>query len=120
MAAEAIHRIGRTTAPEIWYVEGLATGLSTWYAIKCLGRENLSQVIVCYSDGNLVKIASKIGKGIVIADHDKSEAGEKAAKKSRIPYWMSHKLGDANDYHLEYGIERLASEMRAKLIETSI
>ena len=110
-AAMTVFRIGRGRVK--WYCEGLATALSVKLALTRLYRTD--EVVVCFSDGNLVKIARD---GYVVADHDVSEAGEKAAKRSGQPYWLSRELGDFNDFHLKYGIRAAAESLREFLVST--
>jgi putative DNA primase/helicase len=64
-------------------------------------------VLVCFSDSNMVHVASllKGGRRYVFADNDKSGAGERAAKDTGLPYCMSPTLGDdANDLHKREGL----------------
>lgn len=90
--------------------EGYATGLSVREAaraLKCAVR-----VVVCFSAHNLPKAAKWAGHGVVIADHDKSGAGEKAAKATGWPFWMSEVQGeDFNDYHRREGLYRAAQSL---------
>lgn len=103
-AKGAIFRIGNKTAFEAFLVEGYATGLSVFMALKQL-RLNAS-VVCCFSDSNLVHVAGQLkGKKYVFADHDESKAGEKAAIKSGLNYCLSEISGeDANDLHKRAGI----------------
>jgi len=103
-AKGAIFRIGNKTAFEAFLVEGYATGLSVAAACRQL-RLNAS-VVCCFSDSNLVYVASLIGgKKFIYADNDVSLAGEKAAIKTALPYCMSDVVSeDANDQHQRAGI----------------
>ncbi len=113
-ASEAVYKLGRGT--ERWYCEGYATALSVRAALKALYRDQTAEVVVCFSVGNLAKVAQR---GYVIADNDKSGDGEKYAKKTGLPYWMPPEVGtDANDYMLRHGIEALAEELREVLRRT--
>lgn len=97
-------RLGRPSK-ERWWCEGFATGLSVYEALKALRRP--ASVIVCFSAGNLAHVAKR---GFVVADRDKSGAGEDAAKKTGLPYWLPPDEGtDANDYHLAAGVDALAA-----------
>ena len=116
-ASEAVYRLGKSTATERWYVEGIATGLSVWTAIDAMGRRHLSQIVICYSAGNLRKVASKRKYGIIVADHDASGAGVNYAHATGLRYWYPPDVNtDANDFHQQYGIESLVKELRKTLI----
>ena len=92
---------------EQWWCEGYATGLSIQAALARLYRR--ARVTVCFSAQNLAHVAKR---GFVVADHDRSGAGMKAAVRTGLPYWMPPMEGDANDYHLDAGINTLANELR--------
>jgi putative DNA primase/helicase len=106
-AKGAVLRLGSQRAKETFLCEGYATGLSIELALRRL-RLNAA-VLVCFSDSNLVYVATLIkGQAFVIADNDLSLAGEKAAKKTRLPYCMSDVVGeDANDLHQRAGMVAL-------------
>ena len=104
-AKGAVLRLGSKTAAETILCEGYATGLSIELAARQL-RLN-SSVLICFSDSNMVHVASLLTKGkrIVFADNDRSGAGEKAARDSGLPYCMSDIEGeDANDLHKRAGL----------------
>lgn len=80
---------------DVW-CEGYATALSVQ---ACLKRR--CRIHVCFSDSNLAAIAKG---GFVVADNDVSGAGERAAKRTGLPYFMSPNVGqDFNDYEREVG-----------------
>lgn len=94
--------------------EGYATALSLRYALRSLKKKYT--IHVCFSAGNLLKVAQKTG-GIVIADNDESATGERIAKQTGLPYWISDKVGeDANDYHQRVGLFRFTQSLRSVLI----
>ena len=105
-ARGAVDRLGSHQTR--WYCEGYATGLSIQAALRHLYRRD--EIVVCFSDHNLAHVAQR--GGIVIADHDASGAGEHAARKAGVRWWMPPELGDANDYHQRYGAEALAEQLR--------
>ena len=138
-ASEAVYKIGK--GAERYYCEGYATALSVRAALKRLYRDQHCEVWVCFSAGNIPKVAESRRRSMVIADHDwwrcpKKEcrakwdyeskrcpscgssgvtepAGEKHAKQTRLPYWMPDEPGtDANDYMLSHGVEALADVIR--------
>lgn len=106
-AKGAILRLGNQRAKETFLCEGYATGLSIELALRRL-RLNAS-VLVCFSDSNMAHVATMVtGAAFAIADNDASLAGEKAARKSGLPWCMSDVVGeDANDLHQRAGIVAL-------------
>lgn len=112
-AKGAVFRMGDKAAPETFLCEGYATGLSIVAALRSVGLR--ASVLVCFSAGNLVTIASQIrGKCFVFADHDKSEAGEVAARQTNLPYCMSPQVGeDANDLHVRAGLMAVCQQLMA-------
>jgi putative DNA primase/helicase len=106
-AKGAVLRLGSPRASEVFLCEGYATGLSIEMALRRL-RLNAS-VLVCFSDSNMVHVASQIKTpAFVIADNDKSLAGERAAVKTGLPWRMSEVVGeDANDLHQRAGLAAL-------------
>ncbi|MGJ7497486.1 toprim domain-containing protein [Variovorax sp. RT4R15] len=104
-AKGAVLRLGARTAAETIFCEGYATGLSIELAVRQM-RLNAA-VLVCFSDSNMVHVASLLTKGrrLVFADNDTSGAGERAARETGLPYCMSAKEGeDANDVHKRGGL----------------
>lgn len=85
----AEHRIGQG-AMQIW-VEGYATALSVAVAMNALSTP--CTIHVCFSASNMQKLATEAGKGLVIADNDQSQAGEKAAIATKLPYFMPDVVG---------------------------
>lgn len=82
--------------------EGYATALSVRAALKQLKRKY--RIHVCFSAHNMVKIASQLKSGVVIADNDVSKTGEKIAIQIGWPYFISPTIGqDFNDYWREVG-----------------
>jgi putative DNA primase/helicase len=83
--------------------EGYATALSVRAAMKQLKRRYT--IHVCFSAGNLVRVAESLEHGLVIADYDKSGTGQQAAADTGWPVWISDLEGeDANDYHRRVGL----------------
>lgn len=83
--------------------EGYATGLSIRAAMLAL--KNQWRIHVCFSAGNLGKIASRLRSGFVVADNDESGTGERVARKTGFNFWMSDQKGeDFNDYHRRAGL----------------
>lgn len=113
----AVNRIGSNRAQETILVEGYATGLSVKMAIDRM-RINAS-VLVCFSTGNLVEIAKSMNPKTtyIFADNDISQAGEKCAVSTGLPFCMSDEIGDANDLHQSKGLTAVCKkimEVRAK------
>jgi len=89
--------------------EGYATGLSIRAVMKALKRRYTLHI--CFSAGNMIKVASTLPKGFVVADHDKinqqtgTRAGHEAAKKIGWQYFMPPSEGqDFNDFHVSVGL----------------
>lgn len=100
----AVFVLGPRKAPEIWLVEGYATGLSLERALKQLHIP--ASVMVTFSAHNLQHCAEHTaGRRFVFADHDASETGQKAAIATGLPWVMSPETGeDANDLHQRAGL----------------
>ena len=72
---------------------------------------------VTFSAGNMVKVASGLPGGFIVADNDASATGERVAKEIGWPYWMSDRVGeDANDFFLRRGLFALAQGLGALLL----
>jgi phage/plasmid primase-like uncharacterized protein len=112
-AKGAVFWIGNKTAPEVFLCEGYATGLSIAAALRSVGLR--ASVLVCFSAGNLVNVAQAMGhRCFVFADNDKSQAGEKAAQQTGLPYCMSPIEGeDANDLHMRAGLMAVCQQLMA-------
>lgn len=96
-----------------FHCEGYATALSLRHALRSLKRNYV--IHVCFSAGNLLKLAKQFG-GYVIADNDASGTGERVAKESGLPYWMSDVVGeDANDYHQRVGLFKFTQSLTQSL-----
>jgi putative DNA primase/helicase len=106
-AKGAVLRLGSPRAAETFLCEGYATGLSIELALRRL-RLNAS-VLICFSDSNMAHVGAQVKTpAFVIADNDKSQAGERAAIKSGLPWRMSDVVGeDANDLHQRAGLAAL-------------
>ena len=111
-AGGAVFALGRSRGNDApWFCEGYATALSVKAALKQLSLN--APVVACFSAANLQAVAHK---GYVVADNDSSGTGERYAKATGLPYWMPPDVDtDANDFHLAYGIGKLASELRGLL-----
>ncbi len=94
-----------------WFVEGYATGLSLR---DCLKKNGARYIIhITFSAGNMAKLADIYGAGIIIADNDQSGTGERIAKASGLPYWISEVQGeDFNDAHKRMGLFQLSNKMK--------
>jgi putative DNA primase/helicase len=86
--------------------EGYATALSIQAAFSKMSRRYT--IHVCFSAGNMKKVAQGLPDGLIVADNDESGTGERVAKEIGWPYWMSDVVGeDANDTHQRVGLLRL-------------
>lgn len=92
--------------------EGYATGLSVRHALKNMKVRHTLHV--CFSAGNMAKIAEGLRCGIVIADNDESRTGERTAQAIGWPYWMSDTVGeDGNDYAQRRGLFALGCGLKS-------
>jgi putative DNA primase/helicase len=95
--------------------EGYATALSVRMAMKQLKRP--CSIHVCFSAGNMIKVAEGLVEGLVIADNDASETGEATAKKIGWKYWISDRVGeDANDYHKRVGLFKFTQSLTRSML----
>lgn len=90
--------------------EGYVTALSARQALKNLKRPYTLHV--CFSAGNMKKIAAALPGGFVLADNDASDTGERTAREIGWPYWMSDRVGeDFNDAHLRLGLFAVGQQL---------
>lgn len=83
--------------------EGYATALSIRAALKAMKRRYTLHV--CFSAGNMQKVAATLPDGFVVADNDASRTGEEAAKKIGWPYYAPPDIGDDfNDFSRKVGL----------------
>lgn len=121
-----VFRLGapQERAEHVWLCEGLATGKSLLAALLASYRRH-SCVVVCFSAGNLPKVADLYdGSNVfVMADHDdpsKNPRGENpgalAAQAAGRPWTMPPRPSDdANDLHQREGLEALQEVVKALL-----
>jgi len=97
------------------FCEGYATALSIR---ECLKASNIKYAIyVCFSAGNMKFIAGQIGKGFIVADNDANHVGERFAKDTQKPYWLSDTVGeDFNDYHKKVGTFKASQNLKKTLL----
>ena len=96
--------------------EGYATALSIKAAMKALKRRYTLHV--CFSAGNMKKVAATLPAGFVVADHDKlnpitgTRAGHEVVKAIGWPHWMPEdELMDANDVHQRDGLFKFSQSL---------
>ena len=90
--------------------EGYATALSIKTAMKALKRRYALHV--CFSAGNLKKVAATLQGGYVVADNDVSRTGQNTAEQIGWPYWMPSDTGmDANDVHQRDGLFKFSQSL---------
>ena len=96
--------------------EGYATALSVRAALKQMKRRYA--IHVCFSAGNMVRVAEGLQPGLVIADNDESGTGQEAAASISWPIWMSDVVGqDFNDYHRQHGLFRASQSLTEALLQ---
>lgn len=96
------------------FCEGYATALSIRAVMRFIKLRYC--IYVCFSAGNIQPVARGIPDGIVIADNDPNGVGEKAARDTNKPYWLSDTVGeDFNDYHRRVGVEKAAESLKTIL-----
>jgi putative DNA primase/helicase len=97
------------------FCEGYATALSIR---ECMKASNIKYAIyVCFSASNMKHIARTVGGGFIVADNDPNCIGEKTAKETGKPYWLSETVGDDfNDYHQRQGTFRASQNLKKALL----
>lgn len=95
--------------------EGYATGLAVRSALRAMKRRYT--IHVCFSAGNMVRVAEGLEQGLVIADNDESGTGQRAAEEIGWPIWMSDRVGeDANDYLKREGLFGLTQSLTQSML----
>ena len=97
------------------FCEGYATALSIR---ECMKASNIKYAIyVCFSASNMKHIARTVGGGFIVADNDPNCIGEKTAKETGKPYWLSETVGhDFNDHHMSIGTFRASQSLKKALL----
>lgn len=105
----AYFKIG--SGQDIFLVEGYASGISLQAALEAIKIKY--SIYVCFSAGNLAKLAEAIPDAIIIADHDDSGTGQRIAAESGRRWWMSDVAGeDINDAHRRMGKFALSQNLK--------
>ena len=101
------------------FCEGYATALSIR---ECMKASNIKYAIyVCFSASNMKHIARTVGDGFIVADNDPNSIGEKSAKETGKPYWISETVGDDfNDYHQRLGTFRASQNLKKILLNCGV
>jgi len=101
------------------FCEGYATALSIR---ECMKASNIKYAIyVCFSASNLKHIARSIPDGFIVADNDPNGIGEKSAKETGKPYWLSETVGnDFNDDHMALGTFKMSQKLKKALITAGV
>lgn len=107
-----------------FFVEGYATGLSVRAALVALKARYT--IFVCFTAGNLLRVAKNHGEGIVIADNDKpcvphpapGGHGLEVAKSIGLPYWLSDREAeDFNDFEQRAGLFRASQSLKQTMMK---
>lgn len=94
--------------------EGYATSLSIRHILKSLKKRYT--IHVCFSAGNMKKVAGTLTSGCIVADNDASETGERVAREIGWPYYMPPEVGhDFNDHHMAVGNFRAGQDLMQSL-----
>jgi putative DNA primase/helicase len=104
-------RIGHNPEAPRVLCEGVATGLSIWRAARSVNVELC--ILCCMSTYGLQNAGTA---KLVCADRDEHGAGERAAKKTGIPYVMPPNHNDFNDLELSCGTPAVWEVLRPHLI----
>jgi putative DNA primase/helicase len=101
------------------FCEGYATALSVR---ECMKSSNIKYAIyVCFSASNMKNIVRAIGKGFIISDNDPNCIGEKSAKETGQPYWISETVGnDFNDDHRLHGTFKMSQILKKALLSSGL
>ena len=111
--SEAYLKIGE--GRKVYLVEGYASALSL-KAILTQLRIPLT-IYVCFSAGNMAKLANLHREAMLICDHDESGTGQKVGEESGCKYWYSDVLGDdINDYLKRVGLFRATQDLKSILM----
>jgi putative DNA primase/helicase len=111
----------------VFFVEGLATGLSVYQATGC-------HVVVCFDCGNLRPVCDALlsrfaGRMVIAADNDRKTPGNPGVKYASLisedlnipyvfpPFSDDEKGSDWNDYASLHGIEAASAEIDRQLEE---
>lgn len=97
--------------------EGYATALSVRLAMKQMKQRYTLHV--CFSAGNMAKVAAGLEPGLLIADNDASGTGQRVAEESGWKYWLSDRVGeDANDFHQRVGLFRFTQSLTRSMLSS--
>ena len=95
--------------------EGYATALSVRLAFKQMKQRYTLHV--CFSAGNMAKVAAGLQPGLLIADNDASGTGQRVAEESGWKYWLSDRVGeDANDFHQRVGLFQFTQSLTRSML----
>lgn len=103
---------------QVFLCEGLASGLSLQ---KILNALKIKYTIrVCFSAGNMAKIARKHNNAIICCDNDTSGTGQKVGIESGLRYYVPELIGeDINDEMNRIGIFTISQKIK-KILYTNL
>lgn len=97
------------------FCEGYATALSVRAALAAAKVRRA--IVATFSAGNMARLAKGAQNAVCVADNDASGTGERVARESGAPYWISDQQGeDFNDYMLRVGLFRASQSLRGALM----
>lgn len=102
---------------QTYLVEGYASGMSLKKILDKIGQKY--RIHVCFSAGNILKMAKFHKDAIIFADNDKkSGTGQRIAGASGLKYWISDVDGeDINDFHMRNGDFKSSQLIKIALIQ---
>lgn len=97
---DAYFKIG--SGKDVFLVEGFASALSLQVALDAIKIKYT--ILVCFSAGNMSRLAKAHPGAMLICDNDVSGTGQRVGADSGCKWWMSEALGeDINEYHRRVG-----------------
>jgi len=98
----------------VFLVEGFASALTTQ---RILDKIKIRYTIkVCFSAGNMAKLAKVYPGAFIIADNDESGTGQRVAMDSGCVYYLPERVGeDINDEELRAGILPVMMKIKSLL-----
>lgn len=108
-ASMATFDIGR--GKTVFLVEGLLTGLSLQDVLKRIKIDY--KIRICFSAGNMKKIADSMKECFLVVDNDESGTGQRVGQESGKPYYVPEITGDdLNDEVRRVGVFKVMQKFQ--------